>query len=133
MLSGHPSLSVPSPLPSFQPRPGGGYGFTAATGSSPPGAHGRQLLLERSCSGGGIVGFCDCANDGHAGGAGGERVVEAAEGNAADGEPRARRSLGGGVFHLTPPVRFLADLVREIDPDGRPAPAILNGSRKLSK
>ena len=133
MLSGYPSLSVPSPLPSFQPRPGGGYGFTAATGSSPPGAHCRQLLLERSCRGGGIAGFGDCANDDHAGGTGGERVVEAAEGNAADGEPRARRSLVRDVFHLTPPVRFLADLVREIEPPGRPAPATLNGSWNLSK
>ncbi len=123
MLSGYPSLSVPSPLASFQPRPGGGYGFTAATGSSPPGAHCRQLLLEQSCRGGGIVGFCDCANDGHAGGTGGERVVEAAEGNAADGEARARRSLVRDVFHLTPRLfGCLADLVREIEPPAAPRP-----------
>ena len=57
-----------------------------------------------------------------------------AEGNAADGEPRARRSLVRDVFHLTPRLfGFLADLVREIEPPGRPAPATLNGSRKLSK
>ena len=134
MLSGYPSLSVPSPLPSFQPRPGGGYGFTAVTGSSPPGAHCRQLLLERSCRGDGIAGFGDYANDDHAGGTGGERVVEAAEGNAADGEPRARRSLVRDVFHLTPRLfGFLANLVREIEPPGRPVPATLNGSWKLSK
>ncbi len=104
-----------------------------ASGALPPGAHCRQVLLERSCRGGGIVGFSDCANDDHAGGTGGEHVVEAAEGNAADGEPRARRSLVRDVFHLTPPVGFLANLIREIGPPGRPVPAILNGSRNLSK
>ena len=137
MLSGYPPLSVPSRPDSaaiFSATAGWWlrvhcrYGFLAARASLP------QLLLERSCPGGEIAGFYDGANDDHAGGTGGERVVGPAEGNAADGEPQARRSLVRDVFHLTPRLfGFLADLVREIEPPGRPAPATLNGSRKLSK
>ena len=133
MLSGYPSLSVPSLRCHLFSR-----GRVVATGSLPLRVPRRPGLTAASFSSNarvaaGIAGFGDCANDDHAGGTGGERVVEAAEGNAADGEPRARRSLVRDVFHLTPPVRFLADLVREIEPPGRPAPATLNGSWKLSK